>query len=282
MMGMPLEEVTFFLVGEGSNGKSTITAIMDELFGEYKSTVNKNLLMSVNKGGNGESATPGLARLKGIRMAVVTETREGDVLDESMVKSLSGSDKIVARHLHGDPFEYKSMFVTWLATNHPPIIKSEDFGTWRRVLQVPFKRNFKKELGDNLDKGIGDRIRQHEMSGILNWALEGVRLYQTEGLNPPGIVMSATEDYKDSMDVLANWLEDCCEFDDTYSCSTKLLWESYEIYTQSTGDQIIKKGYTLAKKLHARGFVNTRDAGGERGLRGFKGIKLKTNYNPAA
>ena len=275
MIGMPLEEVTFFLVGKGSNGKSTVTGVMEELFGEYKSTVNKNLLMSTNNRGNGEAATPALASLKGVRMAVVTETKEGDVLDESVIKSLSGADTITARHLHGSQFEYKSMFVTWLATNHAPIIKSDDFGTWRRVIEIPFNRNFAKELGDKLDKYIGDRIRQNEMSGILNWAIEGVRKYQVEGLNPPAEVLTASANYKERMDLLHNWIEDCCVLSDEFSCSTQALWKSYESYTQQTGDQIIKKGYTLAKKLHARGLTPCRDAGGERGLRGFKGIKLK-------
>lgn len=273
MMGIPKEEVTFVLVGDGSNGKSTVTGVMEELLGEYKATVDKSVLMSVGNT-NGQSATPALARLKGIRMAVVTETKEGDVLDESMIKSLSGSDTVVARHLHSEIFEFKSMFTTWLATNHPPIIKSEDFGIWRRVLQIPFKRNFAKELGDKLDRGIGGRIRQNEMSGILNWALEGVLKYQIEGLNPPAEVLAATENYKSSMDVLHDWMEDCCEIGENLSVAQETLFKSYEQYTQRTGDQIIKTGRTLYKKLASRGYKRVAHVPNDN-RRGFIGIRVK-------
>ena len=274
MMGLPKEEITAFLVGEGSNGKSTLTGVLEAVFGEYKSTVNKALLMTSHMS-NGESPTPSLARLKGIRMAVVTETKEGDVLDESAIKSLSGSDTVTARNLNSAPFEFKPMFVTWIATNHPPIIKSDDFGTWRRIVEIPFKRNFMKELGaDKLDKHLSDRIINNELSGVLLWAMEGARQYQLNGLMLPDKVKHATEGYRQSMDVLSDWLEDCCELGDEFEATHRDLWQSYEKFTQSTSDQLIKSGRMLAKKLSSGGFGKVRYANTTRD-RGFKGLRLR-------
>lgn len=274
MMGLPKEEITAFLVGEGSNGKSTVTGVLEALFGEYKSTVNKAILMTKERS-NGETPTPALARLKGVRMAVVTETREGDVLDESIIKSLSGSDTVIARNLNSDPFEFKPMFVTWIATNHPPIIKSDDFGTWRRVIEIPFKRNFLKELGpENVDKGLSDRIIKNELPGVLLWAMEGARQYQLGGLRLPDKVKHATAGYQQSMDMLADWIDHCCEVGADYESTHKDLWESYKRFTQSTDDQLIKSGRTLSKKLSAKGFASIKNANTSRD-RGFRGLRLK-------
>ena len=274
MCGNPVHEVMAFLVGGGSNGKSTVTGVIGRIFGTYKVTVDKNVLMAKREA-NGQAATPALARLKGVRLAVVTETKESDVIDESVVKALSGSDTITARHLQGENFDFDATFVSWIATNHPPAIMSSDEGTWRRIWHFPFKRNFRKEIGlAKLDTGIKDRIIDKELSGVLNWCLEGVRRYHVEGLVPPNKITQSTDQYREDMDIIADWMSECTEVGEEYECTHAQVWQSYSNYSIARGDALIKKSRTLTAKIAAKGFVKIRHVTGSHSARGFKGLRI--------
>jgi len=282
MLGRPVHEVMAFFVGNGSNGKSTIIGVLEKLFGEYKVTVDKAVLMT-KRDGDGQTATPALARLKGVRLAVITETKEGDRIDESAVKSLSGSDVITARHLRGDVFDFDATFVSWIATNHPPDIRSVDEGTWRRILHFQFNRNFLAEKGrGGVDTGLKQRILDNELSGVLNWALEGVRQYYIKGLNPPPSVVKSTAAYREDMDIISDWLESECELGEGYATTNADLWESYQRHSIRTGDQFIRSGQTLSKKLTSKGLERLRHIKGHNGARGFGGIRLRNSVEALA
>ena len=280
MLGRPVHEVMAFFVGNGSNGKSTIIGVLEKVFGGYKATVDKSVLMSKRDGGGGQAATPALARLQGLRMAVITETREGDRLDESIVKSLSGSDTITARHLYGNVFDFDATFVSWIATNHAPDIRSVDEGTWRRILHFQFNRDFLAEKGrDGLDTGLKQRILDNELSGVLNWCLEGVTQYYAKGLVPPKSVVDSTDAYREDMDVIADWFASECEVgpDDKYYAANEDLWASYCRFAAANGDQLIRYGSTLSKKIISKGFKRIRHIPGYHSRRGFSGLRLRAS-----
>ena len=275
MMGKPEHEVLAFLVGGGSNGKSTVIGVLEKIFGDYKATVDKKALMR-GRDSDGQAATPAIARLKGIRLAIVTETQEGDVIDESVIKSLSGSDTITARHLHGDTFDFDATFVSWIATNHRPNIRSTDDGTWRRVMQFPFVRNFEKELGKkNLDTGLKQRIIDTELSGVLNWCLKGIEMYESDGLIPPASVVAATEEYREEQDILANWMTSALDIGSSFEVSNLALWRSYETFALAHGDKIIHNSRTLNGKIAAKGFAKLTHLRNDNSKRGFSGLRVK-------
>jgi len=276
MCGKPSHEVMAFFIGNGSNGKSTITGVIEKILGDYKATVDKQVLMTKRES-NGQTATPALARLKGIRLAVITETREGDNIDESVVKALSGSDTITARHLHGDTFDFEATFVSWIATNHIPNIKATDEGTWRRLWFFEFKRNFLAELGrEKLDVNIKQRIIDNELPGVMNWCLEGVRRYHVEGLNPPESVLKSNEQFRTDMDIIVDWMEACLEFDPTYEATNPEIWNSYKRYSDSVGDgDIIRSGRTLNKKIVSKGYKRISHVFGFNNMRGIQGFRIR-------
>ncbi|EDO0402209.1 DNA primase, partial [Listeria monocytogenes] len=84
------------------------------------------------------NANSDIARLHGARFVTTTEPNEGVRLDEGLVKQLTGGDKVTARHLYKDEFEFTPEFKIWMATNHKPIIRGRDDGIWRRLHLVPF------------------------------------------------------------------------------------------------------------------------------------------------
>jgi putative DNA primase/helicase len=85
----------------------------------------------------GEGIPNDLARLKGARLVAAVESDEGRRLSEALVKQLTGGDRIAARFMRAEWFEFKLSFKNWLATNHKPVIRGTDYAIWRRIRLIP-------------------------------------------------------------------------------------------------------------------------------------------------
>ncbi|PEO93949.1 DNA primase, partial [Bacillus toyonensis] len=90
-------------------------------------------------------------------------------LDEGLVKQLTGGDKVTARFLYENEFDFMPQFKLWMATNHKPIIRGTDDGIWRRMAIIPFTVQIPKE---KVDKRLKHKLRR-ELKAILHWAVEG-------------------------------------------------------------------------------------------------------------
>src|SRR5262249_25974059 len=112
---------------------------------------------------------------------------------------------------------------------------------------------------------------QAELSGILRWAMEGCLLWQQEGLGDPQTVRTATEGYRHDMDVLANFLTECCEKVDGAWVSGNALYGAYTKWCQGSGEQYLpKRDFTAA--LVERGIKRGRTAS----ERGWDSLRLVT------
>jgi putative DNA primase/helicase len=176
-----------------------------------------------------------LAALRGMRLVTAIETGEGRRLNEPLIKQLTGGDRIAARFMHGDFFTFTPTHKLWLATNHKPTIRGTDVGIWRRIKLIPFAVQIPDE---EKDEGLKARLRTPQARpGILNWALEGVLLWQREGLKPPQVVVEATQAYREEMDVLAAWLADCCVVTKLAEAKAADLYKSYSDWRDSQGER---------------------------------------------
>ncbi len=128
------------------------------------------------------------------------------MLAEAVVKQITGQDTIACRKLYSDIFEYVPQFKMVLTTNHKPIIRGDDHAIWRRIRLIPFTVIIppKEQDRDLIEKLID------ELPGILNWALDGLQAYQDEGLDPPACVTEATKEYRSDMDIIGDWIAECC------------------------------------------------------------------------
>ena len=222
LTGSTQEQCVFLLIGDGCNGKSTFLDIIRQLFGDYASNIQAESLM-IRSSSNGINSD--IARLRGARLVTSAEPNEGLRLNEGLLKQLTGGDVVTARKLYGDEFEFKPEFKLWMAANHKPVIRGNDHGIWRRMHIIPFNVQIPKE---KIDKTLTDKLLT-EIDGIFQWALEGLKLYQSEGLEPPEMVSAATAEYRKEMDVVSRFLEECTEksFADTVRAS-----DLYRIYTE--------------------------------------------------
>ena len=152
------------------------------------------------------NANSDIARLKGARFVTSVEPNEGMRLDEGLIKQLTGGDRVTARKLYGNEFEFCPEFKLWMGTNHKPIVRGTDLGIWRRLVLIPFTVQIPD---DKVDKHLKYKLRE-ELPGILKWAVDGCLLWQREGLVQPEAIQSATNQYKSEMDVIGSFLAACC------------------------------------------------------------------------
>ena len=216
------EQCAYFLYGMGNNGKSTFLDTIADLLGDYAANVQPETIM-LQKSFTGGGANSDIARLKSIRFVTSEEPTEGVRLNEGLLKQLTGGSRITCRFLYGDEFEYTPEFKIWIATNHKPVIRGTDLGIWRRIKLIPFEVTIK-----NVDKNLRFKLRK-EFPQILRWAVEGCIKWQQQGLNDPVSVQKATQNYKQEMDLLASFTEQCLIID--YECSDRILAnEIFKLY----------------------------------------------------
>jgi putative DNA primase/helicase len=261
------EQVVFLAFGSGANGKSTFVEMIRNVLGEQA----YNLPFSAFELHNRSSIPNDIAALEGRRFTTAIETSESSRLNEARIKALTGSDPITARYLYGEFFTFVPTAKFWLVFNHFPQVMDDSEGFWRRVRVIPFERQFSK---DNRDNKLLEKLKA-EASGILNWAIEGARKWKEQGLDTPAIVTQLSEQYRQESDVLAEFIEDCCELDPDASTTSGALWHEYLRWKQKQGDEDVIDRTTFGRKLQARGCKKMR-VGQER-TRGWRGIRLKSD-----
>ena len=228
LCGSNREQCAYFLYGMGNNGKSTFLDTIADMLGGYASNAQPDTLMLQSKLGSlGGGANSDIARLKSARFVTCEEPTEGVRLNEGLLKQLTGGSKVTCRFLYGDEFEYTPEFKIWVATNHKPTVRGTDVGIWRRIKLIPFEVNIPKS---KVDKNLKYKLRQ-EFPQILAWAVEGCIKWQQEGLSEPAKVLDATKDYKQEMDLIAGFVEQCIVIDYT-SAEPVMANELFNLYSK--------------------------------------------------
>jgi putative DNA primase/helicase len=208
------EQILPIFWGAGANGKSTlVNAVMRTLGPDYCMKAPAELLLERR----GEHHPTELAQLFGMRLVVASETHQGRRLNEALIKDLTGGERIRARRMREDFWEFDPTHKIILLTNHKPVITGNDEGIWRRLRLVPFEVTFwnPDEPGDGRppelrqDKELPGKL-DAERQGILAWMVAGCLDWQREGLPLPKKVRAATAEYRGQEDQLAQFLVECC------------------------------------------------------------------------
>jgi putative DNA primase/helicase len=188
--------------GTGANGKTVFRETIRAMLGDYALTISSDTLMARRwAAGN---ATPDVARLRGARFVIASESGQRSSFAEERVKTLTGGDSICARFLYQDEIEFEPSHKLFLATNHRPRVYGTDPAIWRRIHLVPFTVTIPEP---EQDKELLEKLKK-ELSGILSWAVEGCLEWQATGLRPPEAVQKATNQYQRDMDTLGLFLEE--------------------------------------------------------------------------
>lgn len=262
LTGVTYEHALFFLYGTGANGKSTFINVLVGILGDYARTAAiETFTASTN-----EHHPTDLAGMQGARLVTATETEEGRRWAESKLKSLTGGDKISARFMRQDFFEFTPQFKLVVSGNHRPGLRSVDRAIRRRMNLVPFDVTIP---GTKCDVQLPEKL-QAEWGGILQWIVDGCLAWQRGGLSAPKAVTAATDDYMAAEDALGRWLAECAVTAKSSRASSYELFQAWKRWTDNE-NEFAGTQKRFSQNLEARGFVPQKSHGD----RYFIGLRLR-------
>lgn len=248
LTGDTSERKFFVCYGFGANGKSITSDVVALAMSNYaKRTPTETLLVK-----HGDAGVPNdLARLRGARFVYAAESEAGKQLAESKIKDITGGERIIARFMRGEWFEFYPEFKIWLGTNHKPVIKGTDNAIWDRIRLIPFTVRISEDQQRPKTELIEGFI--NEMPGVIAWMVQGCLAWQKEGLGQPSEVVNATNEYRSEMDILGIFIDDCCVIGPTVTVTVKLIYAEYEKWTEDNGERKISKKM-FGMRLSEKGF----------------------------
>jgi len=262
LTGVTSEHALFFLYGTGANGKSVFVTTVSGILGDYATVAPMDMFMATM----GERHPTDMAGLRGARLVTATETEQGRRWAESKLKTLTGGDKITARFMRQDFFEFIPQFKLIIAGNHKPAIRNVDEAMRRRLHLIPFTVTIPPS---QRDQKLPEKLLA-ERDGILAWAVDGCREWQRIGLKPPAAVAAATEEYFEAEDSLGRWLDEKCERGPNLTETSAALFAAWKVWAEANGEFIASVKW-LSENLVSRGFEKRRD----HRARGFRGLRLR-------
>lgn len=256
------EQALVFIYGTGGNGKGVYLGTIQRILGDYATTAP----METFTASRNEQHPTGLAKMAGARLVSAQETDEGRRWDEPKIKSLTGGDRIAARFMGRDFFEFDPQFKLVIAGNHKPEIRNLDAAIRRRMHLVPFTRTVAKP-----DTQLADKLRA-EWPQILAWMIEGALLWQEHGLNPPEAVVSATQEYFDEEDSVGQWVQQRVDAAPDVLTPVGELFEDWSQWCGENGE-VRGTNRRLADALVKHGYVRARRS--TDGVRCLRGLRLR-------
>src|SRR4029077_3215901 len=211
-----------------------------------------------------------LAALRGARLVTAVETEEGRRWAESRIKTLTGGDKIAARFMRQDFFDYTPQFKLIIAGNHKPGLRSVDEAIRRRLNLIPFTVTIPP---DERDTELGEKLKA-ELPGILAWMVDGCLEWQQGGLRPPPNRTGAAGAYLEAEDGASACIEECCQRDPNAFSSLSNLFTSWSDWATKHGEYV---GTTrkLSATLESKKFTPARNIT----ARGFRGLRILPAYS---
>lgn len=170
------------LLGEGENGKSTFLRLLERFLG--KRSVSSETLQRLA----GNRFAP--ARLYGKMANICADLPSKPVRYMGVIKALTGGDLVPAEKKFKPGFDFENYAQLWFSCNQLPKIEEDTKAVWRRIMTIDFPNRFSEnpeEYKNNenvkkADPNILDKITtEKELSGFLNFALEGVRRILDQG-----------------------------------------------------------------------------------------------------
>jgi putative DNA primase/helicase len=262
LTGDTSEQIFPVFHGGGGNGKSTLVKPFQELLGDYAQQAPVETFMERR----GESIPNDIARLRGARLVVASETSEGRRLNVALIKQMTGGDRLTGRFMRSEYFEFTPTFKPLLLTNNKPAVSSQDHATWRRVKLVPFNETI---ADDERILGYDEKLLR-ELPGILNWAIAGAIAWQVDGLDTPSAIDDATAEYKTESDPIGRFVDEACNRRAGGTTTKADLYNAYERWCHDNGEKP-QTQTAVGKRLKQLGVQEHRTKSG----RFWVGIELE-------
>ena len=251
LLGNPIEQIFPVFHGPSAgNGKNTLTDTVVSMLGPYAATLPTKVILAsshVNEG-----PTPALARLKGRRLAVVSEPDKKHMMDTGLVKQLTGDRYVNVRGNFQNNEDLKIEFTLLMLANSLPRMRDDDQGIWRRMRVIPFQRKFAES---EMVKGLGDQLLK-ESSGILNLFLQGAQRYLLRGsLLTPKEVAAATTGQRQEVDPLEAFINDRLKKSAGDEIPLKELFDLYLSWKKENPTYQNMTKPEIGRRLEEKGYI---------------------------
>lgn len=266
LTGITREHAMFFLFGDGGNGKSVMVTTISEIMADYH---RKAPIETFTEKGRDRHPTD-LAMLRGARLVTAQETEKDRHWAESRINELTGGDKISARFMRQDFFEYVPQFKLVIFGNHKPGLRSVNEAIRRRLNLLPFTA---KITDDEKDLEFANKLKM-EWPGILAWMIAGCVEWQRRNLCPPKNIKDATKAYLEEEDTFGLFIDECCEKNPNEWTSVAHLFFSWKKWAEQSGTSVGSRK-SFSQRLESNGFIPKRGTGGQRGFQGLTLFKDK-------
>jgi putative DNA primase/helicase len=227
LTGDTSEQALFFAHGVGQNGKTVLTSTVSGILGDY---CQATPIETFTESRTDRHPTE-LARMRGARLVTATETEGGKYWAESRLKELTGGERVAARFMHKDFFDYQPQFKPWISGNHKPRLRSVGKAMRRRVNMMPFLITIPDH---DRDPKLTEKLKA-EWPGILQWMIDGCLDWQEHGLAPPEAVVNATDAYFAGEDGYADWVAERCEIITRHRSRSSDLFASWKDWAEKAG-----------------------------------------------
>ena len=236
LTGDTSQECFYILYGKTTrNGKGTLMETISYMMGGESGYAMSSApeTFQVQKHRDSRQASGDIARLNKARFLNVSEPHKGMIFDVALIKQLTGRDTITARHLHEREFQFVPSFKLFINTNYLPYVNDDTLFASDRVSVITFDRHFGEA---DRDLGLKNRLKQQEnISGLFNWCVEGLRLYQQEGLVRPETVAATTENYRVTSDRTSTFISDCLIPTPGVNCTRADAYKAYKLWCADNG-----------------------------------------------
>lgn len=233
LTGDTQHECFFILYGPTSrNGKGVTMETYMKMMGDYGRTARPDTIAQ-RQTTNGSGPSEDIARLNGCRFVNISEPDKKMVLSSALVKTLTGNDRISARFLNENSFEFYPQFKLFVNCNHLPAVTDATVFTSGRVKVIPFTRHFSEK---ERDTGLKAELTKPEnLSGILNWCIKGLWTLLEMGFDAPPDVIEATKQYERDNDKVARFIDDEMEQGQEYEVRTAEAFDRFKIWCTVNG-----------------------------------------------
>ena len=264
--GYPAQKA-FFFVGSGSNGKSTFISALKAFLGP--DNVAGYSLQDF------ESDKFSKAGLYGKLANLCTDVSYRGLRDVGVFKAATGGDLITARRLYSKAFNYVNHAKLIYSMNLMPEIFEETDAFFRRVLIVNFPNVFE---GDKVDADLLAKLTiPEELSGVLNWALEGLKRLESNGwrFSYSKSTEDTLKDYIHKSSPVLAFLEDRAVSDPQSVITKPELYKAFVLYCKETNLPAVSEApFFLKLRMHRPELIEGRHTEGDKRTRTLQGLRL--------
>jgi putative DNA primase/helicase len=231
------------LVGSGSNGKGTFLYVVRALLGRDNTSSIELQTLANEK--------DAVADFYG-SLANIDDDLSARKLGQGlgMFKKLVAGDRVRARRLYEDGFEFDAVGKHLYAANEVPQVDvaDDDEAFWRRWLLVEFPNEYPP--GER-ESDLRDRLTEPDaLSGVLNWAIDGwVRLLdQGHFTGEEQYAQAKRERWQAWGDSVDKFVSECVEHDpDAENVSTSDVHRVYAAWCRENGERPASQQKLTAK-----------------------------------